>query len=76
MAFIGIPICIECGSTGNPCRCKVGGPTLGFLAFAVAAVVEWPVGAVVYCFRREKGRRIMGHPATVVYPSVKDAIPI
>ncbi|KAE8653003.1 hypothetical protein Csa_004561, partial [Cucumis sativus] len=21
-----------------------GGPTLGFLAFAVAAVVEWPVG--------------------------------
>ncbi|KAH7847949.1 hypothetical protein Vadar_031985 [Vaccinium darrowii] len=78
MDFIGlpIPICIECGSTSNPCRCKVVGPTLGFLAFAAAAVVEWPVGVVVYCFSREKGRRIMGHPSTIVYPSVKDAIPI
>ncbi|XP_038887078.1 uncharacterized protein LOC120077252 [Benincasa hispida] len=50
--------------------------TLGFLAFAVAAVVEWPVGVLVYCFRHHKGRRIMGHPATVVYPSVSNAVPI
>ncbi|KAK0598552.1 hypothetical protein LWI29_035799 [Acer saccharum] len=36
------------GTSRNPCRCKVVGPTLGFLAFVVAGVVEWPVGAVVY----------------------------
>ncbi|CAK9317980.1 unnamed protein product [Citrullus colocynthis] len=71
---IGVPICIECGTHSNPCRCKVVGPTLGFLAFAVAAVVEWPVGALVYCFRHQKGRRIMAHPATVVYPSVSNAV--
>ncbi|XP_057492392.1 uncharacterized protein LOC130777972 [Actinidia eriantha] len=71
-----MPICIECGTTSNPCRCKVVGLTLGFLAFVVTAIVEWLVGALVYCFRRTKGRRIMGHPATVVYPSVSNAIPI
>ncbi|XP_008457074.2 uncharacterized protein LOC103496842 [Cucumis melo] len=73
---VGVPICIECGTHSNPCRCKVVGPTLGFLAFAVAAVVEWPVGALVFCFRHHNGRRIMAHPATVVYPSVSNAIPI
>ncbi|KAL5811748.1 hypothetical protein ACOSQ3_026698 [Xanthoceras sorbifolium] len=73
---IGIPMCVECGTRSNPCRCKVVGPTLGFLAFAVAAVVEWPVGALVYCFKHVKGRRIMAHPVTVVYPSVSNAIPI
>lgn len=73
---IGIPVCVQCGTPSNPCRCKVVGPTLGFLAFAAAAIVEWPVGALVYCFRHMKGRRIMAHPATVVYPSVSNAIPI
>lgn len=52
------------------------GPTVGFLAFAVAAVVEWPVGLLVYPFKHMKGRKIMGHPASVVYPSVSNAIPI
>ncbi|CAA6659213.1 unnamed protein product [Spirodela intermedia] len=70
------PACVECGTTRNPCRCRVVGPTLGFLAFLVAAAIEWPVGAVVFLFRKGKGRRIMGHPATVVYPSVAGAIPI
>ncbi|XP_059644109.1 uncharacterized protein LOC132285897 [Cornus florida] len=69
-------ICIECGTRSNPCRCKVFGPTLGFLAFVATAVVEWPVGALVFCFRHSTGRRIMAHPATVVYPSVSGAIPI
>ncbi|KAK2652422.1 hypothetical protein Ddye_012278 [Dipteronia dyeriana] len=73
---IGIPICVQCGTARNPCRCKVVGPTVGFLAFVAAAVVEWPVGAVIYCFKHLKGRRIMAHPATVVYPSVTNAIPI
>ncbi|KAG0456614.1 hypothetical protein HPP92_024402 [Vanilla planifolia] len=71
-----VPVCAECGSRSNPCRCRVVGPTAGFLAFVVAGVVEWPIGAVVYLFRRTTGRRIMGHPATVVYPSVSRAFPI
>uniref|UniRef100_A0A7N0REK2 Cold-regulated protein n=1 Tax=Kalanchoe fedtschenkoi TaxID=63787 RepID=A0A7N0REK2_KALFE len=75
MAF-GKPVCVLCGTRSNPCRCKVVGPTLGFLAFAAAAVVEWPVGAVVYVFKHMKGRKIMAHPAMVVYPSVSRAIPI
>ncbi|KAD5960857.1 hypothetical protein E3N88_12329 [Mikania micrantha] len=66
---IGIPVCVQCGTKSNPCRCKVVGPTVGFLAFAAAAMVEWPVGAMVYIFRHMKGRRIMAHPAAVVYPS-------
>ncbi|CAL5203181.1 unnamed protein product [Lathyrus oleraceus] len=76
MVGIGVPICVECGTRSNPCRCKVVGPTLGFVAFVAAAVVEWPVGALVYCFKHMKGRKIMGHPATVVYPKVTNAIPI
>ncbi|KAK1299238.1 hypothetical protein QJS10_CPB14g00251 [Acorus calamus] len=73
MAF---PACVQCGTRSNPCRCKVVGPTLGFVAFSVAAVIEWPVGAVVYVFKHMKGRRIMGHPSRVVYPRVSRAIPI
>ncbi|KAL0691942.1 hypothetical protein Bca4012_091622 [Brassica carinata] len=65
-----IPICVQCGTGGNPCRCKVVGPTLGLVAFLAAGVVEWPVGALVYIFKHAKGRRIMGHPATHVYPKV------
>ncbi|XP_048129644.1 LOW QUALITY PROTEIN: uncharacterized protein LOC115737661 [Rhodamnia argentea] len=73
---VGIPICVQCGTGSNPCRCKVVGPTVGFLAFAAAAIAEWPIGALVYCFRHSKGRRVMAHPATVVYPSVTNAIPL
>lgn len=83
MVFIGIPLYVECGTTSNPCRCKVVGQTLGFLAFAVAAIIEWRVGAVVYCFRHGKGKSIMAHPSAimahpsaVVYPSVSSAIPL
>ncbi|XP_073290903.1 uncharacterized protein [Primulina huaijiensis] len=68
--------CVECGTTRNPCRCRVVGPTLGLVAFALAALVEWPVGALIYPFRHSKGRRIMGHPSTVVYPRVSHALPI
>ncbi|MCI05271.1 hypothetical protein A2U01_0026322 [Trifolium medium] len=76
MVGLGVPICVQCGTRSNPCRCKVVGPTLGFVAFVAAAVVEWPVGAIVYVFKRMKGRKIMAHPATVVYPKVTRAIPI
>ncbi|VFQ75394.1 unnamed protein product [Cuscuta campestris] len=76
---MGIPISVQCGGSAgrsNPCRCKVVGPTLGLLACAAAGLVEWPVGAIVYPFRRTKGCRIMAHPATVVYPTVSNSIPI
>ncbi|KAG6552058.1 hypothetical protein Mapa_006364 [Marchantia paleacea] len=71
-----IPCCVECGSHANPCRCRIVGPTVGFVAFALAAVIEWPLGAVVWCFKHAKGRRIMGHPAAVVYPNVSSIFPI
>ncbi|QRD82409.1 hypothetical protein F9C07_2665 [Aspergillus flavus] len=32
------PICFQCGTDQNPCRCKVLGPTLGFCVTIVAAV--------------------------------------
>ncbi|KAI8541933.1 hypothetical protein RHMOL_Rhmol08G0099100 [Rhododendron molle] len=74
MAYVRIPLCFQC-HTANSCGCKVVGPTLGFLAFVVTAVVEWPVGAVVYLFRHTEGRRIIGQPANLVYPRVSSAIP-
>ncbi|KAG5376684.1 hypothetical protein IGI04_041280 [Brassica rapa subsp. trilocularis] len=67
------PDFLECGTRQNPCRCKVVGPTLGFVAFLVTGVIEWPVGAVVYIFKHSKGRRIMGHPATVELSPGKEA---
>ncbi|RYR29096.1 hypothetical protein Ahy_B01g053400 [Arachis hypogaea] len=38
MVGIGVPICVQCRNPGNPCRCKVVGPTVGFLAFGAAAM--------------------------------------
>ncbi|KAI0516132.1 hypothetical protein KFK09_008804 [Dendrobium nobile] len=64
------------GTRRSPYRRKVVGPAVGILACAAAGVVEWPVGAMVYMFRRMKGRRIMRHPVHVVYPRVSRAIPI
>ncbi|BBN15772.1 hypothetical protein MPTK1_7g00670 [Marchantia polymorpha subsp. ruderalis] len=71
-----IPCCVQCHTRENPCHCKVVGPTLGFVGFALFALVEWPVGALVWCFRHHKGRRIMRHPANVVYPRIAAAVPI
>ncbi|XP_058227040.1 uncharacterized protein LOC131335611 [Rhododendron vialii] len=75
MAYTRIPLCFQC-HTSNRCGCKVLGPTVGFVAFVVTAVVEWPVGAVVWLFRHSKGRRIMANPSHVVYPKVARAFPI
>ncbi|KAH7446167.1 hypothetical protein KP509_01G042700 [Ceratopteris richardii] len=72
---ICLPVCIECGTHDNPCRCKVVGPTLGFVACCLAAIVEWPVGAVIWCFNRKKGSEIMGQPATKVNATVSRCIP-
>uniref|UniRef100_A0A7I3ZHH1 Uncharacterized protein n=1 Tax=Physcomitrium patens TaxID=3218 RepID=A0A7I3ZHH1_PHYPA len=65
-----------CGTRQNPCHCRILGPTVGVVALAEAAVVEWPVGAFVYCFQLLKGRRIFAHPAAVVYPRVSACFPI
>ncbi|KAJ7295961.1 hypothetical protein O6H91_Y152600 [Diphasiastrum complanatum] len=70
-----VPFCVECGTTQNPCRCKIVGPTLGLVAMIIAAVIEWPLGAIIYPFRHTKGCRIMGQPVSEVYPRVKNAIP-
>lgn len=72
---MAIPLCVQCGTHQNPCRCKIVGPTLGVVAFLITAVVEWPLGAAIWCFRHQKGRRIMHHPNRVVYPRVASAIP-
>ncbi|KAJ4979881.1 hypothetical protein NE237_010661 [Protea cynaroides] len=71
---LGIPICVQCGTTTNPWRCKAVVPIDGFLAFVVAAVVEWPLGVVVYCFKHCKGYKIMARPADVFLLSVTNAI--
>jgi hypothetical protein len=74
MACVPIPICIQCGTTDNPCRCKIVGPTLAFIGFVVAAVIEWPIGALVCCSHKT-GDRLFAHPATVVQPSINNCIP-
>jgi len=61
---------VECGTRSNPCWCKVVEPTLRFVAFGAGAVVDWPVGALVYCFKHMKGRKIMAHPAILVHLKV------
>ncbi|GLJ05161.1 hypothetical protein SUGI_0012440 [Cryptomeria japonica] len=68
--------CIECGTHDNPCRCKVVGPTLGFLLLLITALVLWPVGAIVFIFNKAKGRKIMSKPVNHIYPAVSHAIPI
>ncbi|KAG2538849.1 hypothetical protein PVAP13_9NG277828 [Panicum virgatum] len=73
--MVFVPLCMQCGLNSNACKVKVLGLTLGFVAFVVAGVIKWPLGAAVF-FRHRKGRRIMAHLATVVYPRVTSAIPI
>ena len=72
---MAIPLCVQCGTRQNPCHCKIVGPTLGVVAFLITAVVEWPLGAALYCFRKQKARRLLHHPNRVVYPRVASAIP-
>jgi hypothetical protein len=56
-------------------RCKVVGPTLGVVAGAVAAVVAWPVGVLVYCCSRATADRAFSTPVNT-YVSVKNCFPI
>ncbi|KNG80670.1 hypothetical protein ANOM_010935, partial [Aspergillus nomiae NRRL 13137] len=43
------PICFQCGTDQNPCRCKVLGPTLGFCVTIVAAVCTVPIHYLLSC---------------------------
>ena len=70
-----VPTCVECGVDDNPCRCKVVGPSLALLLMLAVAVLAWPIGAMLYLCDRSKGRRLMAHPVSVVYPSVNHLIP-
>lgn len=72
---IYIPYPCECGNPDNPCRCKFVAPSLALACFCLAACIEWPVGAIVWLFNSGSGEKLMGHPAMVVYPTVKDIIP-
>ncbi|KAF6146536.1 hypothetical protein GIB67_008822 [Kingdonia uniflora] len=46
-----------------------GWTNTGVRCVAAAAVVEWLIGAFVYIYNKHAmGRRIMEHPAVVVYP--------
>ena len=69
MAFV--PVCVQCGTRSNPCRCKVLGPTVGFVAFVVAGVIEWPLGAASWRTRPPSSTR--GSPAPS--PSNSSSVP-
>ncbi|CAL5223596.1 g6135 [Coccomyxa viridis] len=61
-----IPICCQFGEgVNNPCKCKIIGPTLGFVGFVLTAIVCWPAGACMYCCCRDEANNCFGTPARV-----------
>lgn len=66
--------CCEFGSD-NPCRCKILGPTLGFIIMIIMAIFCWPIGAIIWCCSKETGRSIMGAPFNA-WRSVSAGCPI
>lgn len=66
--------CVQVG-TDNPCRCKVLGPTVGFVVGALAACILWPLGALSYCCCRGFADRSFGTPVGV-FNSIANAAPI
>ncbi|KAL2014030.1 hypothetical protein VTN00DRAFT_1555 [Thermoascus crustaceus] len=63
MVFIPIfPICFQCGTDQNPCRCKVVGPTLGFIVTICAAVICWPLSLFCGCWATKTGNAMLGYP--------------
>ncbi|RAH50729.1 uncharacterized protein BO95DRAFT_438495 [Aspergillus brunneoviolaceus CBS 621.78] len=41
-----LPICFQCGTDQNPCRCKVVGPTLGISLSCPRKPIRWCLGSV------------------------------
>ena len=66
--------CVQVG-TDNPCRCKVLGPTVGFVVGALSAVICWPLGALSYCCNRPFADKSFGTPVGV-FNSIANAAPI
>jgi hypothetical protein len=62
---ICIPICFQCGNTDNPCRCKVVGPTLGFVLAALSAILFYPAGLVTYACDRKQSQALFAAPAQI-----------
>ncbi|PKX92018.1 uncharacterized protein P174DRAFT_444031 [Aspergillus novofumigatus IBT 16806] len=70
-----IPLCFQCGTDQNPCRCKFVGPTLGFFTTIVAAVVCYPASLFCGCCFTKTGKDMLGYPVKL-NGIVSDAIPI
>ncbi|ORY85750.1 hypothetical protein BCR37DRAFT_377458 [Protomyces lactucae-debilis] len=62
MSFF-VPLCFEFGSDRNPCRCRILGPTLGFVAMILVAIIAWPAGVIVMCCNRDQANKLFGAPA-------------
>ncbi|KAL4979317.1 hypothetical protein BDW66DRAFT_111652 [Aspergillus desertorum] len=69
------PVCIQCGTDQNPCRCKIIGPTLGFVVTIVAAVICWPASIFCGCGFTKTGKDMLGYPVKL-NGQVSNAIPI
>lgn len=67
-------LCIELGSPDNPCRCKIIGPTLGFIAAVVLACICWPLGLLVWCCARDLADRLFATPVNI-WRAIGAAIP-
>jgi len=67
-------LCIQIGVPDNPCRCKIIGPTLGFIVGVVAAVICWPLGVLFYCCNRVFADSLFGKPV-YLWRAVAAAIP-
>ncbi|PLB53030.1 hypothetical protein P170DRAFT_434756 [Aspergillus steynii IBT 23096] len=69
------PLCFQCGTDQNPCRCKVVGPTLGFCVTVVAAVICYPASIFCGCCLTQKGKDCLGYPVKL-NQKVANCIPI
>ncbi|KAL5338655.1 hypothetical protein BJX70DRAFT_398405 [Aspergillus crustosus] len=70
-----IPLCFQCGTDQNPCRCKVVGPTLGFFVTIVAAVICYPASLFCGCCCTKTGKDMLAYPVKL-NGQVSNAIPI
>ncbi|EDN08982.1 hypothetical protein I7I51_00639 [Histoplasma capsulatum] len=75
MFWIPFPLCFQCGTDQNPCRCKVVGPTLGFLTTVLSAIVLWPASIFCGCWATKRGSKLLGTPVEW-NGKVNEAIPI
>ena len=73
--FIIFPFCWQCGTSDNPCNCKILGPTLGFLGGVVSAVVLYPAGAIMYPFNKQRGIKCFGLPSDILQ-KIQTIVPI